>query len=98
MVTYASKQAVASLNSTSNLGSGLPDDLSEMRKLRVGRVVFRDLIGPHLDGSRDAEVSTSGQVLCYSFPVRTSSSYIQQKAAHLRTFQQLHQSASIRSC
>jgi hypothetical protein len=66
--------------------------------LRVGRVVFRDLIGPHLDGSGDAEVGTGGQVLCYNFPVRTSSRYTWPKAAHLRTFQQLHQSASIRSC
>jgi len=48
------KDTIAGLDSTTNLGCGFPDDLREMRKLWVGRVVLRDFIRPRFDGCLNA--------------------------------------------
>jgi len=58
------KDAVAPIYCATNLGSGFPDDLSEMGRLGVVGVVLRGFIRPQFNGRGNAKVtSTSSQVL-----------------------------------
>jgi hypothetical protein len=61
------EDAVTSLDGTSNLSGLLPDNLGEMRRLRVTRIVIRNFISPVLDSLLDRIGSrSSSQILTNS--------------------------------
>jgi len=60
----AGKDSIAGLNSASDFGGRLPDHLREVGRLGVVGVIFRNFIGPGLDGVGDGErASTGGKIL-----------------------------------
>ena len=58
----------ASNNGASNMRGALPNDLGEVRGLRVLRVIIPGFILPHVDPAGDGErTSSSSQVLCKKY-------------------------------